>query len=104
MVPYNTTWFDPPAPVAYVTLRDPQLDTIVTDVPLLLDTGADVSLVPHYAVQQLGTVLLSDSQHTLVGFDGSVSVSPSAQLELAFLKRTFRGRYLVIEQSWGILG
>ena len=104
MPAYNATLFDPPAPTANVVLRDPRPGKTVADVLLLLDTGADLSLVPQVAVQQLDVAPIPGSQYELMGFDGSISVSPAAQLELIFLNRTFRGRYLLIDQPWGVLG
>ena len=46
MPSYDATDCDPPAPVAQVTLRNPHSGEMVVDVPLLLDTGADVTLLP----------------------------------------------------------
>ena len=45
MPSYDATDCDPPAPVAQVTLRNPHSGKMVVDVPLLLDTGADVTLL-----------------------------------------------------------
>ena len=39
-----------------------------------------------------------------MSFDGSKSVAPVAKLDMIFLRRAFRGRYLVIEEECGILG
>ena len=39
-----------------------------------------------------------------MGFDGSRSVAPAVQLELVFLRRAFKGRFLLIDQEWGIIG
>jgi hypothetical protein len=50
MPKYNTEHFDPPAPVAYVTLRNPATGALLSDVPMLIDTGADTTLLPVYAV------------------------------------------------------
>jgi predicted aspartyl protease len=47
MPDYEASLFDPPAPVARVVLRNPDAGTAVSDVLLLLDTGADVTLLPH---------------------------------------------------------
>ena len=46
MTPYDAGRFSPAAPVAQVKLR--QLDTraTVTNVSMLIDSGADVTLVP----------------------------------------------------------
>jgi hypothetical protein len=46
MQAYDTARFDPPAPLAMVSVRSDQMGTEIHDVPMLLDTGADVSLLP----------------------------------------------------------
>ena len=46
MAAYDGAHFDPPAPVAVVTLRDAGTGRTVEDVVLLLDSGADVTLLP----------------------------------------------------------
>lgn len=104
MPAYDDNRFSPPAPVARVSLRDPQSGGVQTEVPMLLDTGADVSLLPKSAVDSLGSAALSDKLYELVGFDGSKSFAPVVRVELIFLSRTFRGQFLLIEQEWGILG
>jgi len=50
---YDEQRYDPPAPIALVTLRASSGAT-VPDVPLLLDTGADVTMLPRGAVLRLG--------------------------------------------------
>jgi predicted aspartyl protease len=104
MPSYDAAHFDPPAPVVRVTLRNPHSGTTVSDVLLLLDTGADVTLLPRTAVEQLGVPLLAGQQYELMGFDGSKSFAPVVMLDLLFLKRAFRGRYLLIAEERGILG
>src|SRR5262249_56398454 len=42
--------FNPPAPVARVSLRVHANGKIVTDVPMLIDSGADVTLLPRARV------------------------------------------------------
>jgi predicted aspartyl protease len=104
MPEYDATWFEPPAPLARVTLRNPTTGVACPDVPLLLDTGADVTLVPEAVMGQLGVAAFPDKRYELIGFDGSVSYAPVAQLELVFCRRTFRGQFLLTDQEWGILG
>jgi len=104
MPAYDATRFDPPAPLALVTLRNLGTGTVLSDVPMLLDSGADVTLVPQAAVNQLGVAVIPDSQYELKGFDGSTSFAPVARLGLGFCGRTFRGQFLLIDQEWGILG
>ena len=101
---YDTTHFDPPAPAARVTLRNPHSGAMVSDVLVLLDTGADITLLPRTAVEQLGVPLLAGQHYELMGFDGSRSFAPVVILDLLFLKRAFRGRYLLIEEERGMMG
>ncbi len=101
---YDASHYNPPAPAAQVILRNPHSGTTVSDVVLLLDTGADVTLLPRTAVERLGVPLLADQRYELMSFDGSKSFAPVVMLDLLFLKRAFRGRYLVIEAERGILG
>jgi hypothetical protein len=46
MPEYDATRFSPPAPVARVTLRNPQTNAELADQLLLIDTGADTTLIP----------------------------------------------------------
>jgi predicted aspartyl protease len=101
---YNSVWFDPPAPLADVTLYGTGTTATSMIVPMLLDTGADVTLVPQRAVEALGATLAPDRLYQLQAFDGSVSFARIAQLELVFMRKRFRGQFLTIDQEWGILG
>lgn len=101
---YDASHFDPPAAVARVTLRNPHNGAMVSDVLLLLDTGADVTLLPRMAVERLGVPLLANQRYELMGFDGSKSFAPVVMLDTIFLQLAFRGRYLLIEEERGILG
>ena len=78
MPSYDASHFNPPAPVARVTVHHPQHRTTVSDVLLLVDTGADITLLPRTVVEQLGVSLLPDQQYELMGFDGSTSFAPAS--------------------------
>ena len=39
---YDASLFDPPAPIAHVALRNPATVAVWAEVPMLLDSGADV--------------------------------------------------------------
>ena len=69
MHPYDAVRFDPPAPLALVTVRSEQLGIEIHDVPMLFDTGADVSLLPRSHVAALG--LPDARQYELEAFDGT---------------------------------
>ena len=47
---------------------------------------------------------LADQQYELMGFDSSTSFAPVVMLDMLFLRRAFRGRYLLVEAERGILG
>ena len=94
MPSYDASHFDPPAPVARVTLRNPQSGATVADVLLLVDTGADITLLPRTAVEPLGVPLLADQQYEVMGFDGSKSFAP-----VVVLGRTGRTPRIRISRS-----
>jgi hypothetical protein len=104
MPAYDSALFNPPAPLAKVTLRHPSSGAAVSDVPMLLDTGADVSLLPKSYVARLGISVDGGESYELMGFDGSVSVARAVEVDLVFLQRAFKGRFLLIDQDWGLIG
>lgn len=71
---------------------------------LLIDTGADVTLVPQKGLTLLGASVEPDAGYEVIGFDGRKSVARVVNLDMIFLRRVFRGRFLVSNQEWGILG
>lgn len=101
---YDGTSFDPPAPLASVTLRDTRDPHSVTNVNLLIDSGADITLLPRHAISRLGIPMDRGCTYELVAFEGSKSVAQAVDLDMIFLQKAFRGRYLLIENERGILG
>ena len=104
MPAYDAVLFLPPAPLARVTLRNAQSGQTVSDIPLLIDSGADVTLIPESAIKQIGITIESTETYELQSFDQRISTAHPVHLEMLFLRRTFRGKFLVIGQEWGILG
>jgi hypothetical protein len=105
MPAYDASRYDPPAPTAQVVLRNGETGAMVPDVILLMDTGADVTLLPRFAVEKLGLRPHSGAlEYELIGFDGSCCKLPAVELDMIFLQRAFRGRYLVTDGDRGILG
>lgn len=100
---YNSELFDPPAPFTKVGLRNPQNKKRVSDVPMLLDTGADVTLLPTRFVENL-EIGFAEEPQKLEGFDGNVDLFQPVNLQLIFLGKRFSGTYFLIEQDYGILG
>ena len=104
MPAYDASLFNPPAPLARVTLRNQDNGSMVSDVPMLLDTGADVTLIPQSSVNQLGLNTDPNENYELMGFDGNTSVAQVVRVDLILLRRVFRGRFLITVQGCGILG
>jgi len=104
MTIYDDHFFNPPAPLARVTRRDSTNGKTVSQVPMLLDSGADVSLIPQQSVTLLGVSVEPDTGYEVTGFDGRKNVAPVVNLDLIFLRRAFRGRFLVGNQEWGVVG
>ena len=71
---------------------------------MLIDTGADVTLVPEGVLGLLELAPTLGAAYTLIGFGGESRVLSAVQLEMVFLRRTFRGLFLPHDQTWGILG
>jgi hypothetical protein len=103
MPAYDDSRFAPPAPVARVGLRHPDRGEGIADVPMLIDSGADVTLLSKSAVASLGIVGTGE-RYQLVAFDGTTSESEAVRVDLVFMGRRFRGRYLLIDAEVGVVG
>ena len=104
MAAYDSDLFDPSAPLARVTLRAIQTRKIIPDVPMLIDSGSDLTLIPEASIAELGPNLGLDKRVELQGFDGRVTAARSVELDLIFLGITFRGRLAVVDSTVGVLG
>ncbi|MGB7158560.1 MAG: hypothetical protein WBD40_10875 [Tepidisphaeraceae bacterium] len=103
---YDASAYDPPAPVAEVGLRAVgSSDTATTfSAQMLIDSGADVTLLPRAAVLRVGVQPQMGAQYELIGFDGNRTKADAVDLEMILLNKAFRGRYLLIDADHGILG
>ena len=104
MPEYEAENFDPPAPVAYVILRNLATGAFLQDVPMLIDTGADATALPRAYVEQLGVEPVKDKVYEAEGFDGQSRLVNMAELELEFLDYRFKGQFLLVDQPMGYLG
>jgi hypothetical protein len=104
MVEYDSTLFEPAAPIARVDLRNVDTEKTQAGIPMLLDTGADVTLIPQGVLGLLELQADFNRCYELVGFDGSSSLVPIVRLEVVFCGRSFRGQFLLTDQPWGVLG
>jgi predicted aspartyl protease len=94
--------FDPPAPFAEIVLRNAQTGERSAKVRMLLDTGADISLLPLKTIEQMKFKASTETVH-LFGFDESQSVAEIYNLQIIFLGKRVSGNYCAIADETGIL-
>jgi len=84
MPAYDSARFNPPAPVATVSLRNLANGKTVIDVPMLIDSGADITMLPQAHVDKLAVEPDPGVSYELMGFDGTTSIAQAVQLDLVF--------------------
>ncbi len=104
MVEYDTERFVPPAPVADVILQNPATGAECAGVSMLIDTGADVTLIPADIAERIGLKIAEGKGYELVGFDGHPQVAAVVHARMVFCGRRFTGQFLVTSEAFGILG
>ena len=70
---------------------------------MLIDSGADVTLLPKAVVDSL-RLERSDTKYQLLAFDGELCISEAVRGEFLFLGRVFKGQFLIVDQAVGIVG
>ena len=103
MPAYDDDRFVPAAPVARVSLRHPDSGESIADVLMLIDSGADATLLPRSVVASLGLAGTGE-RYQLVAFDGTTNESEAVRAVVVFLNKTFRGRFLQVESEVGVIG
>jgi hypothetical protein len=71
---------------------------------MLIDSGADVSLLPRRPIDDLLTGIVEESRYELEALDGTKSLASTVHLEIEFLAKSFRGQFLLVDSPHGILG
>src|SRR5688572_24897450 len=102
MTPYDSSLFSPPAPAALITLTLGGNE--LPGVLVLIDSGADVTLIPKKIALALSAEIEENRSTELEAFDGTRTKAQAAILDLIFLGKRFRGRFLLTDQEFGILG
>jgi hypothetical protein len=82
----------------------PQSQQDIELIPVLLDSGADVSLLPGKLLASALPRVDTLPRYEVAGFDGTKSFAPAVELELLFLGKKFSGQFLLIDEDIGILG
>ena len=96
--------YNPPAPIVKVKLRNIETLESVSEVPMLLDTGSDITLLPLSFCEEIGAEVSKTKFLELKGFNQSTSLAYYVRLEFIFLNKLFRGNFLVYDQETGIIG
>ncbi len=104
MPKYDGANFEPPAPAVRAALRSPESGAVLRGVELLLDSGADITLLPRTAVAQLGITADSSKRYELMGFNGNRSFASGVIVDVLVLGKAFRGLYLLTEDARGVVG
>jgi len=104
MPEYDRSIFNPPAPVAYVTLENPENNLKIENVPMLLDTGSDATLIPQCVVEKIVLSLSASKIYETEAFNGATGQSSVVRVRMVFLEKNFRGDFLIINQDCGIIG
>lgn len=102
MQAYEAGDFEPPAPVVRATVRGPN-NAVYHEVPLLIDTGADISLIP-LDVANTVEAQTRPSEAPVQFLDGEEITCLQADLTVEFLRYRFSGPFLVVGSRHGILG
>ena len=76
----------PPAPFVHVTVRPPERGIAVSDSPALLDTAADITVIPARVAEELQLIPLDEVP--IGGFDGRVSWVSTFLVQLALRQST----------------
>ncbi len=92
MPAHDDRLFSPPAPVVQVKLRHPASGKDQSDISMLMDSGADVTLVPKSAADSL-EFERSTTKYELVAFDGATSVSEAVHAELFFWEESSKDSF-----------
>ena len=67
MPAYDSNHFDPPAPLARVSLRSQHNGNFVSGVPMLIDSGSDLTLIPEISIDELNLDLDQNETYELTG-------------------------------------
>jgi len=102
MPSYQAEGFDPPAPIARTTIRG-LTGLAQTNVPMLLDTGSDISIVPKSAAEAVGASP-EPVESRLVFYDGTNVPAEEARLTVELLNFRFHGQFVLADADYGVLG
>jgi predicted aspartyl protease len=104
MPTYHRDYSQTAAPIARVIIHNPNNTALKTEALMLLDTGADLTLLPAIAIANTGIQPIADFYEELLAFDDHKVLAQVAVAIIQLDGRTIRGEFPVIEQSIGVIG
>ncbi|MBC7804994.1 MAG: hypothetical protein H7145_02470 [Akkermansiaceae bacterium] len=106
MPKYDSDLSDPPIPVAIVELTHLVSLKKVGGIRMVIDTGADINIVPHSALSELAIEEseVASTGFGLSGFGGGGEEAKLVRLKLHFIGKTFTDNYAVADLPYGTVG
>jgi predicted aspartyl protease len=101
---YHLNYSQTAAPIARVIVHNPNHPTLKTEALMLLDTGADVTLLPAAIIASAGIESIPDFYEELLAFDNSKVFAQVVVAAIQLEGRTIKGQFPIIEQSIGVIG
>ena len=102
---YDEEFHSPPAPMARVALGRADTDARIESLRMLIDSGADLTVLPGIAIQELGIDVSEARAFEVEGYGGKRSQLPIVEAVLLLEGFKFRGEYLVDDaREIGVLG
>lgn len=103
---YDRDHFEPPAAVALVSVKNPKTNAHVESFPMLLDTGADISVLPPGLAASLALEVQAGHAIETEGYDGRRSTLRVVSATLEFERIIFNAEFVLLDhdQPAGILG
>ena len=71
---------------------------------MLLDTGADATMLPQNFVKELDLIQELTKVWETEDFEGKKGQSKVVNLQMVFDGKSFRGEFLLLNQDYGIIG
>ncbi len=103
MTNYDSINFYPAAPVANVEVQSPNNNSKSFLIKMQIDSGADISCVPKYIIEQVSDYYYSSI--TATDYKGNVYEEKTCFVKLVILDRLSETiEVLVIENSVGLIG
>lgn len=105
MSSYDDAHHSPPAPFARVVLRRADSDAMIEDLPMLIDSGADGTILPGNFARELGLMADEVRELEVQAYDGGRKVLRVVHAVVVFEGKRFSGEYLVDEEiDIGVIG